>query len=358
MTNNIFLGSILAISGAFANATCEENVNNIDAFYINGMFTDFPAFKSNQNAFEDFIATYMPSSSFNSTVSGSYNFSEDAFEQAMEGGRQKLVDASAEVIQAYLDFINGDNSFLSDPDMVGEIQLYLQDILDAYDGTLSKQDTIAAKNGVIDLLDQCGRVVMVTHSQGNLYGNVIFNAIYSGYYFPNGYAFAAYPMLGIMRIASPVYAPGGAMGSAIPELTGHITNNTDLVMEMVRGVIGSLAADFSADINSSDYTGHSLENAYLTQSAHATNIAGQMENIVNSLTPYPMQAQVAASSSALSGFGHSDINSPFDVEFVSGGVYRFYSVIQSVFNGLQGASSQGGYFNVNIQDVYEYERIE
>lgn len=88
MINNIFLGSILAISGAFANATCEENVNNIDAFYINGMFSEFPAFKSNQNALEDFIAIYMPSSSFNSTVSGNYNFSEYAFEQAMEVGRR------------------------------------------------------------------------------------------------------------------------------------------------------------------------------------------------------------------------------------------------------------------------------
>lgn len=96
--------------------------------------------------------------------------------------------------------------------MVAEIQSYLQDILDAYDGTLSEQDIIAAKKGVI---------------------------------------------------TSPVYTPGGAMGSANPELTGHITNNTDLVMAMVREVIGSVAANFSADINSSDYTGHSLENAYL-----------------------------------------------------------------------------------------------
>ncbi|WP_080641839.1 KTSC domain-containing protein [Teredinibacter turnerae] len=83
-----------------------------------------------------------------------------------------------------------------------------------------------------------------------------------------------------------------------------------------------------------------------------------MEHIVKSLTAYPMQGQVAASSSALSGFGPSDINSLFDVEFVSGGVYRYYSVIQSIFNGLQGTSSQGGYFNVNIRDVYEYELIE
>ncbi len=162
-----------------------------------------------------------------------------------------------------------------------------------------------------------------------------------------------------MQIASPTFTPGGATGTIHPEIVGHLTNDTDLIMAMVRQVIGSIDANFTADFNSEDYTGHGLKVAYLKSPPQANNIANEMRNISTSLTPYPMHGQVNASSSALSGFGYSSINSFLDVDFNSGGVYRYEGgVAPSIFSGLKGASSQGTYFNSNIRNNYTFTKIE
>src|SRR5690554_7131486 len=79
---------------------------------------------------------------------------------------------------------------------------------------------------------------MITHSQGNFYGNMALNHIYSDYRFRNGYSIHEYPMLGNMQIASPVDVPGGAISRIYPNIIGHITNKNDLIMSLVRNTVG------------------------------------------------------------------------------------------------------------------------
>jgi len=346
--------TILTSTQAFSE--CEQNVDKIESFYINGMFTPYDAYQSNKNALKQFITAYLVQEGFNAEVGGQYNEDEDKFSQVIEVARQKWEDDDAEEI--IIDFLNNATSY-DDPE-VAKVALteFLQDINTAYESTLDEVDSERATAKLESLLDTCSRVVLVTHSQGNFYGNAIINNIYSNYTFPNGYSLNEYPMLGNMQIATPVDVPGSSIGIIYPEVIGNITNNNDFIMELVRSVFGSAEANYNSADNPYDSTGHSLELSYLTPTGQAGEISSQMRNIAYNLTPYPMQAQWETSSSAISGFGHSTINRLLDVEFTDGTVYRYNSVTPNIFTGLLNARSQGGYFNTNIRNNYQADQIE
>src|SRR5690606_25068363 len=152
------LAPVLLLSAFYSTsafAACEENVDRIETFYINGMFTGPADFIANKNAINAFLRSYLSGVGFESEVKGSYNDSETALLQILEVGRQKLEDASATATDAILQFLNGDDSYLNDPNAVKEVQSFLQDIATVYTGTLSEADTIKAKSGVTELLDTC-----------------------------------------------------------------------------------------------------------------------------------------------------------------------------------------------------------
>lgn len=350
---------LLALLPTPALAVCEQNIDTVEVHYINGMFTDRSAFKDNQYAIEEFMATYFTGWGFDFGVSGSYNFDEPVFEQVLQVAHHKLQDANAATRLAIKQFFNDDPEYLKDPEAIAAVQAFLTDINDAYKGILAEPDTRKAKADLVSLLDSCARVVVMTHSQGNFYGNALFNELYAGYTFPNGYSLAQYPMLGTIQIASPVYIPGGAAGTVYPEVVGHITNDNDIVMTMVRYALGgAIEANYNAPFNPEDFTGHALELSYLKQPGQAGEIADKIARIVFNLTPFPLHGQNAAASSAIQGYGYSGINKYLDIQFTSGSVYRYSDVGGGVFDGLYQASSKGGYFNQSVKDVFPYERLE
>jgi hypothetical protein len=55
--------------------------------------------------------------------------------------------------------------------------------------------------------------------------------------------------------------------------------------------------------------------------------------------------------------GYDESTNTLEIEFDSGGVYQYYDVPSSVYQGLMNASSHGEYFHVNIKDVYHHIRI-
>jgi len=350
---------LLALLPTSALAVCEQNVDTVEVHYINGMFTDSSAFNNNKLAIEEFMAYYFTGWGLEFGISGTYNFNETVFTQVLEVARHKLQDANATTRLAIKQFLNDDPEYLNDPDRVAAVQDFLTDINAAYRGILAEDDTRKAKVSLVNLLDSCARVVLLTHSQGNFYGNALFNDLYAGYFFPNGYSLAQYPMLGAIQIASPVYAPGGAAGTVYPEVVGHVTNNNDVVMAMVRYTLGgAVEANYNAPYNPEDFTGHALELSYLAQPGQAGEIAANLERIVFNLTPFPLHGQYDAVSSAIQGYGYSGINSYLDIQFTSGAVYRYFDVPEGVFDGLDRASSKGGYFNQSVRNVYLFERLE
>jgi hypothetical protein len=52
-----------------------------------------------------------------------------------------------------------------------------------------------------------------------------------------------------------------------------------------------------------------------------------------------------------------DWSGTLTIEFHSGGVYEYYHVPPSEYNGLMSASSHGEYFHAYIKNRYDYRRI-
>lgn len=65
----------------------------------------------------------------------------------------------------------------------------------------------------------------------------------------------------------------------------------------------------------------------------------------------------SVSSSNLKSVGYDESSKILEIEFHSGGVYQYYSVPSSVYQGLMSAPSHGKYFHAHIKDVYLYKRI-
>ena len=55
--------------------------------------------------------------------------------------------------------------------------------------------------------------------------------------------------------------------------------------------------------------------------------------------------------------GYDAPSSTMELEFVEGGVYRYFAVPRSVFDGLLAADSIGRFFREHIRGVYPFERI-
>ena len=62
-------------------------------------------------------------------------------------------------------------------------------------------------------------------------------------------------------------------------------------------------------------------------------------------------------STNLRSVGYDEISRELEIEFHSGGIYKYSSVPLSVYQGLMNAASKGRYFHSYIKDVYSYRRI-
>ena len=64
------------------------------------------------------------------------------------------------------------------------------------------------------------------------------------------------------------------------------------------------------------------------------------------------------SSSNLASVGYDVNSNTLEVEFNHGGVYQYYNVPESVYNGLMSASSHGRYFDTHVKKAgYSYSKI-
>lgn len=64
---------------------------------------------------------------------------------------------------------------------------------------------------------------------------------------------------------------------------------------------------------------------------------------------------IPVSSSNISSIGYDGTN--LYVLFNSGGLYEYFDIPQSIYNGLMSASSHGSYLANYIKGCYRYQRI-
>ena len=63
------------------------------------------------------------------------------------------------------------------------------------------------------------------------------------------------------------------------------------------------------------------------------------------------------SSSDLRSVGYDPGSQTLEVEFVNGGIYQYYGVPATVYQGLMNAPSHGKYFHAHIKTVYRYAKV-
>lgn len=338
-----------------AYAACEARVDNVQTLYINGMFTKTRAAEFNTNSIEKFIREHLIY--FEPHTHLLHNKSESLLKQVFEVIRQKYEDRQSN--KAIIEFINNDPEFLDDVVSHEKVQEFLREIKHMYQYSANDADGKALINMAENLLDNCGRLIMITHSQGNFYGNMALNHIYSDYRFRNGYSIHEYPMLGNMQIASPVDVPGGAISRIYPNIIGHITNKNDLIMSLVRNTVGSVAANYESDPIRGDWTGHGLELSYIGSEGQGLYIMHALNNIAENMIPYPMhQQETNFSSTAISGYGYSLLNYYLDIQFTDNSVYRYSEVPPETAEWLTGIEAKGTYFNTSIRNKYSYQKLE
>ena len=63
------------------------------------------------------------------------------------------------------------------------------------------------------------------------------------------------------------------------------------------------------------------------------------------------------SSTNLRSVGYDQATQTLEVEFLSGGVYQYYNVLQHIHDELMQATSKGRFLNTYIKNAYPYSRV-
>lgn len=71
-----------------------------------------------------------------------------------------------------------------------------------------------------------------------------------------------------------------------------------------------------------------------------------------------LMIRAAVISSSIRAVGYSPQSQTLEVEFVNGGIYRYFNVPEHIHAGLMAARSHGGYLDAHIKDGgYRFERV-
>jgi hypothetical protein len=71
-----------------------------------------------------------------------------------------------------------------------------------------------------------------------------------------------------------------------------------------------------------------------------------------------MMNRTTVSSSNLASVGYDAAQHILEIEFLTGSVYQYFNVPQSVYAGLMAAESHGSYFDANVKKAgYSYKQI-
>lgn len=62
-------------------------------------------------------------------------------------------------------------------------------------------------------------------------------------------------------------------------------------------------------------------------------------------------------SSSIAAVGYDTESNELEIQFKSGGLYRYKKVPQHIFENMLNATSIGHYFHVNIKDFYEFTKL-
>lgn len=107
--------------------------------------------------------------------------------------------------------------------------------------------------------------------------------------------------------------------------------------------------------------GRELECAEVEESTHGVVLRdgdrGQIGYVPYRRLRYVMEFRTPVSSSNLKSVGYEVGADVLEIEFHSGGVYRYFDVPQTTYQELLSARSHGSYFHQHVRGEYDYRRI-
>ena len=175
------------IPNAQANNWCESNIDKLQLFYVNGMYTTPSGFVSNIKDLDDFQDSYLTQFRKNGVVEGSYNRYEGHIAQFYEVAKQKYQDLDkysqeyvvlTSILGGFITELSTEEVSIITPVLI-EILSYLPD-----HAIESEVDFQNASIRLKSLLSDGTRTVLIGHSQGNFYANALVNEIVNTYTYP------------------------------------------------------------------------------------------------------------------------------------------------------------------------------
>lgn len=358
----IFILSFIILFHKNVLANCSIEPDKVSLFYINGMFTNEASLEDNTYELARFYNLNLSSLnvSGNINVEYSWNKSEVFLQQFKQVALHKFTELNVnKLVQD-----NISNTFAgfhvapTSQQAAQETTDVMSAILKEITGTYYQDQTFQhAYQSVASLLDDCNRVVLIGHSQGNFYTNALLDALYTDYRYPDGSTLDDYRMLGYFGFALPTTSVGGYTGTQYPHLMGFVTNDNDIVMAAVRYTIGALPSNYNNGFSLSDFTGHSLIVSYLHKLGQSSLAASNIKHIVSQQYPPPIAEQHSSNSSAMTSYGYSYLSKVFDIKFRDSSVYRYNYVPSDVFESFEMAESKGAFFNTEIKGIYPYIKL-
>lgn len=65
----------------------------------------------------------------------------------------------------------------------------------------------------------------------------------------------------------------------------------------------------------------------------------------------------SVSSSNIASIGYDAQSQTLEIEFLNGGVYQYFDVPESIYNGIMSAASHGEYLAQHIKGHYRYSKV-
>lgn len=301
--NNIALTTGVLIVSIVGNslgqtADCSGDKKRTSVFFVNGMFSPEDIAQSNRNALIRLTQSDLQNAVGADgviTFDLAYNQNEPAWEQLIEVYSQKEGDDLA----AFWRMMNGNTAL---PDWLK------QSIGDATKADVAAQSAARPFTNDEDLaehlvsyraaLDLHAKLVIVSHSQGNLYANAAYAALLAQ---KAEYGTAT----GVVGVASPAATVAGA-GAVGP----YTTFSEDWVINAVRFLYpNTLPANATIGTSTVDSLGHGFQTAYLTVPEARAAIARNVVNVESGLVPTP-KPETGTDPSCLPTV--SDITDPAD----------------------------------------------
>lgn len=209
-----------------------------------------------------------------------------------------------------------------------------------------------------EIRDKQGSVLIVAHSQGNLYSNAAWSAVYAdNLWLYNQNQFRS---LGLLSVATPANGVGYALAEpdARGLVTRYVTLTDDKVINVARLLSGSLPANSTnAKIPVGiDSLHHGFVESYLGGQESRTQIIQAAHVIISQLEPAYQTTET--NSTALRQAGFNPNTNELDVEFLSSGsIYRYSQVPIAIYTNLIQADSVGSYYNASIRGKYPSQRL-